>query len=331
MKAVQIVEPGPVEVLHPIQAPNPAPGAGEVRIRNRVAGVNFVDTLVRAGALPPGAIQYPIIPGVEGAGEIEELGPGVSQFAVGDRVMWFAGLGSGGYGSSVVAPVHGVVRIADHVSFTVAGASPVAAVTAHHMLVNLAKVQSGDWVLVHKAAGGVGSIILQLARAAGLRTVALAKASKHSFVKEIGADAIVDDRAEDLADQITTITGPAGVALSLNSTGGDSLITDLRLLGPFGVVVGYGFLSGPPGEGLAAALLERFSASPSIRMSDIYTHFTHDPVGFNRDLSIVAAHLADGVFKPSIDRVFPLNQAGEAHLMLEQGRAQGKLVLEIDD
>ena len=329
MNAIEITQPGDVDQLAPTARAAADPKAGEVRIRNHAAGLNFVDLLLRSGALPPGAVSYPIVPGVEGAGTIEAVGQDVQNLSIGDRVMWFGGLDAGGYGASVTVPAHGVATIPEAIAFIDAAAVPVAAITAYHMLHNLTDVTAGDWVLVHKAAGGVGSMATQLARAAGLKTVALARSDKHAFVATLEPDVLLDDRADDLGEQIHQATGGTGIAVSLNSTGGPSLARDLDLLHPFGTVINYGFLNGPPDDTLGPALTAHFGKSPSVRLSDIYTHYRERPTRFAKDLARIADLLATGKIQPLTNDVMPLSEVSEAHRRLESGAVTGKLVLTI--
>ena len=155
--AILIRETGQPDVLRPGELPTPEPAAGEILIRNHAGAVNFVDTIIRRGEMPEGMMPaLPHVPGVEGAGVIESLGQGVEGLAVGDRVAWMGPIGAGGYGSHSVIRAPYVTRIAANVDFATAGALPVNALTAWHMLVNLGHAEPGDSILVHAAAGGSG-------------------------------------------------------------------------------------------------------------------------------------------------------------------------------
>lgn len=327
--AVEITETGGPEVLRKVAREIPAPGAGEVLIRNHASAVNYIDTLIRRGEMPPGlGPDLPHVPGVEGAGVIEALGDGVDGFAVGDRVAWMGPVGAGGYGTHSVIGAPYVARIGD-LPFDQAAALPVNAMTAYHMLVNLGGAAAGKSVLVHAAAGGVGTMIQHIAKHLGMTVIASVSSKKIAYARAQGADHVIDYQSEDVTARVMDVTGGQGVDLSLNPIAGETLPADLEALGPFGTVVIFGFLAGPPAGSFGEELAKHFQKSVSVRVSGIYTYFDHRPQAFSADLATVFDLLRQGVLRPQITTL-DIAEVAEAHRRLEAGETTGKLVLRID-
>lgn len=321
-------ETGGPDVLALADAPPPRVGPGQVVVRNRAAGVNAIDLLIRSGALPPAVMPaLPHVLGVEGAGVVEAVAPDVTGLAVGDRVLWFGTLGSGGYGALSAIDARYVARIAEGVGFVEAAGSPVIYTTALHMLDDYRTLVRGDWVLVRSAAGGVGVAALQLCRLRGLRAIAVTTDGKLEYTLSQGAAAAIDYRAGDVAAQVRAIVGDTGVALALNPVGGGTVAEDLGLLQARGQVVMFGFLGGLPETTLADALAPHFNRSVGVHVSDIYTFYQADPAGTAARLAWIAEAIADGGLSPPVTRAFDLGHAGRAHAALEGGSATGKLVL----
>ena len=328
--AIVIPETGGPEVLQRQERTLPSPGAGEILIRNYAGAVNFIDTIIRRGEMPEGMMPaLPHIPGVEGAGVIEALGAGVEGFALGQRVAWMGPIGAGGYGSHSVIAAPYVTRIAGDIPFTTAAALPVNAMTAWHMLVNLGRAKAGDNLLVHAAAGGVGTMVLQIAKHLEMTVIASVSRDKEDYAVAQGADHVIDYRSEDVAARVKEITGGRGVDLSLNPVAGETLKSDLEALAPLGMLVLFGFLAGPPAGNFAEDLTRHFQKSVAVRVSDIYSYFGNCPQAFSADLEKVFGLLGDGVLCPQITSL-PLEQAAEAQRRLEAGETKGKLVLSIE-
>lgn len=328
MKAAIMNEVGAPSVLHLSDIPRPEPGPGQVLVRNRAVGVNYVDTVIRSG-LMPFPLTFPNILGVEGAGEIAAVGPGVSELVPGQRVAWFGSFGCGGYAEYVVVHAPYAVPIADSVRFEQAAAVPVSYATAHQLLFDLGRAKPGDFVLVHAAAGGVGIAILQLAQPAGLRPIGLVSTSdKAAFIKTQGATFAINYKTDDVEARVKDIVGEAGLALSLNSVAGPTIMRDLGLLGPFGQVICYGMIAGlPEGDSLGLMLGRAFLRSAALRAADIYTYHSTNPQGMNGLLKVLLAKLAKAEIKPHIHDVIPLADAGRAHQLLASGATKGKLIL----
>ncbi|WP_181763134.1 zinc-binding alcohol dehydrogenase family protein [Mesorhizobium sp. B2-4-13] len=233
--------------------------------------MNNLDLLIRRGALPAEATPLPHVLGVEGAGEIDDVGSGVDNLNPADHVIWLGSLGAGGYGPYTVIDAAYVAKIADSISFEVAAAAPVAYATARNNLYTYGVPGPGAWILVHSAAGGVGVATLQVARNAGFRTIALTTSTKLDFVLAQGATVAIDRAASDVVEQILRVTGEKGVALSLNSVAGPTIVQDLKVLGKFGQIISFGHLGGPPQDSASDLLMLHFDKSVAIRDSDLYT------------------------------------------------------------
>ncbi|UWQ90856.1 zinc-binding dehydrogenase [Rhodobacteraceae bacterium M382] len=327
---VEITQTGGPEFLERKNRTVPAPGSGQILIRNHAAAVNFIDTIIRRGEMPEGMMpELPYVPGVEGAGVIEVLGEGVEGFAIGDRVAWMGPIGAGGYGTHSVISAPYVAKIADGIDFSLAASVPVNAMTAYHMLVNLGGAAAGKSVLVHAAAGGVGTMIQHIAKHLGMTIIASASTDKLGYALDQGADYVIDYRKENLTARIMEITEGRGVDLTLNPISGDTLKSDLDALAPLGTTVIFGFLAGPPAGTFGEDLVKHFQKSVAIRVSDIYTYFGSRPDAFNSDLVRVFNLLDQGVLHPHVTTL-SLSEAAEAHRRLEAGETTGKLVLTID-
>lgn len=328
--AIHIPQVGSPDVLQRIEHDIRVPTKGQVLIRNHATAVNFIDTIIRRGEMPAGMMpDLPHIPGVEGAGFVEAVGEGVQGISVGERVAWMGPIGAGGYSTHSVIDAHYVTPISASTSFNAAAALPVNAMTAWHMLVNLGHAQAGDTVLIHAAAGGVGTMAIHIAKHLGLTVIASVSSGKKDYARAQGADHVIDYKTEVLVERVKEITDGRGVDISLNPISGDSLRDDMSALAPLGTVVLFGFLAGPPAGTFAEDMAQHFQKSIAVRVSDIYTYFTAKPDAFNRDMQQVFELARSGVLVPTIT-VQPLVDAAQAHQRLEAGETTGKLVLEID-
>ena len=327
---VSISKTGPPDVMKLVEYEIPSPGKGDILVRNYATGVNFVDTIIRRGEMPEGMMpELPFTPGVEGAGVVEAVGESVTSVQVGDRVAWMGALGAGGYATHSLIPERYVARISEETDYTTASAIPVNAMTAYHMLVNLGHAQPGQSVLVHAAAGGVGTMALHIAKHLGLAVIGTVSTAKVAYARKQGADYVIDYRKEDITAKVLEHTDGRGVDLTLNPISGKTLKTDLEALAPLGTAVIFGFLSGPPEGTFAEDLARHFGKSVAVRVSDIYTHFTHNRSLFSQDFKQVFKLLEKGILRPQIDEVIELKNAPDAHTKLETGNVLGKLVLSI--
>ncbi|MCC6998361.1 MAG: zinc-binding dehydrogenase [Deltaproteobacteria bacterium] len=324
MKAIRFHEIGEPEVLRLEDVPDPTPPPGAVLIRVRAIGINYADTRFRRGAyfVTP---KFPQIPGMEVAGEIAALGDGSAGVAVGDRVM---ALCADAYAEYVVARPHDLYPIPDGMDFATAAALPAQGLTAHHLLGLAGRLQRGERVLVHAAAGGVGTLLVQLARLAGASQIfgTAGGPDKCALVRELGADVAIDYKSENFAERVNQASAGAGADVILEMLGGAEVMKkNLACLAAFGRLVVYGAASGD----LRATLLP-VSLMPK-NQSVIGYYLT--PLTRRRELCApalaeVAAHVVAGRVRVVIGARLPLRDAAEAHRRMESRGSTGKLVLE---
>ena len=325
LRAVLIREPGGPEVLTPADAPDPAPGEGEILIRNRATAVNRADVLQRMGFYPPppGASS---VPGLECAGEVESIGRGVSRWRPGDRV--FALLPGGGYAEKVVVAADVAMAIPANLSFEQAAAVPEVFMTAYDNLVNHGRLEAGGWALVHGGGSGVGTAAIQIAKRRGAR-VAVTVGSKEKAERclALGADAAINYREEDFQIRVMEVTDQRGVDVVLDIMGGGYLERNLKSLAMEGRLVIIAAQGGLVAELNLGLMLGR-------RLTIQATTLRARPVAYKARLARqieadVLPGLADGSIKPVVDRVFPLAEAAEAHRLMESNAHFGKIVLRI--
>jgi NADPH:quinone reductase len=320
MKAVVFENLGGPEVLKIAEVPKPEVKPGTVLIRVRAAGINFADTLFRQGQylMQP---QLPDAPGLEAAGEIEAVGAGVTNFKPGQRV---AGLGSKMYAEYAIAPAAQVIPIPDSISFEHAAAFPVQVLTAWHMLHTSHRTGLGQTVLVHSAAGGVGIVAVQIAKAAGARVIGtVSSAAKAAVAKEYGADEVINYATQDFAAEANRITRGRGVDLILDAVGATTMEKGLACLAPFGHLIVYGRAGGVP-EPLN--VLRLFEKSTKVSGFVLYT-VAALPEVMRRGIEESFKLIAERKLKLLVGKSFPLAQAAEAHRFMESRQSTGKLVL----
>ena len=332
MKAIRIREPGDPGVLELADVPDPAPAAGEVVVRVRAAGVNRADLLQRMGRYPapPGAPAD--IPGLEVAGTVETLGPGAAGagFGVGDRVM--AIVGGGGYAECVAVPATHLLPIPAGLSFVDGAAIPEAFLTAFDALFARGRLEAGGRVLVHSAGGGVGTAAIQLARAAGAaRVIGTASAPKLEAIRERGLplDVGVDYRAGDFAPRVLEATDGAGADVILDTVGAPYWESNLAALAELGTLVLVGVLGGARVEAdLRALMRKRATVVGTMLRSRSADEKARLAASF-RDRFLARFDADPPELRPVLDRALPLEEAAEAHRLLESDRTFGKLVLEV--
>lgn len=336
MRQVWMTKVGGPEVLRVREAPDPEPGPGQVRVRVAAAGINFADLLARLG-LYPDAPKPPAVLGLELAGAVDRVGPGVERPAPGTRVV--AGLRSGGYSEAVVLPARQTLPIPDGVSFEKAAAVPVNYLTAWIMLVHLGNLRAGDRVLVHAAAGGVGQAAVQICRWRGAEVIGTASASKHERLRAMGVAHVIDYRTQDFELEVRRITGGRGVDIVLDAVGGRSFRKSYRSLAGMGRLFLFGFSSLAPGRSRRllralwqVLLLPRFNP---VRLMQENRGVLGVNIGRLWDradelrgmLEEILRLVADGVLDPVVDRAYPFERAGEAHAYLHDRKNFGKVLL----
>jgi len=328
VRQVWIARKGGPEVLELREAPDPQPGPDQVRIRVRAAGVNFAELMARRG-LYPDAPKLPFVPGYEVAGEID-AGP---SHRIGQRVLALTRFG--GYSDVVVVPARFAIEIPPRMSFAEAAAIPVNWLTAWHMLVELCNVKRGQIVLVHAAAGGVGTAALQICRRAGAEVIGTASGSKHARLRELGLTHAIDYRTQDFEAEVKRITGGRGVHVVLDAVGGASIKKGWRCLAPTGKLVVFGASSVMQGPvGMLASVLQMTPFWPLKVMRE-----NKALIGVNvgrlwgqedlltSELRAILQGIAEGAFRPIVDAEVPLAEARRAHERLEQRENFGKVVL----
>ena len=335
MRSVWIPRTGPPEVLEVREAADPVPGAGEVLVKVRAAGVNFADVMARLG-LYPDAPPLPCVVGYEVAGTVASLGAGADGgLTPGRRVVALTRFG--GYADTVRVPVAQVFPLPERMSFEEAASVPVNYLTAVLMLRHFGNVRKGERVLVHAAAGGVGMAAIQLCRIADAEVIGTASAGKHQLLREAGVAHAIDYRTQDFEAEVRRVTGGTGVDIVLDATG--AFRKSYRCLAPLGRLVCFGLsgaATGPSPSRLAA--LSRIVTLPwfhPIRLMNdnkavIGVNLGHlwDRIEMLRQemLALLADYDA-GRIKPVVGQTFPLDQAAAAHRYIQERRNVGKVVL----
>ncbi len=323
MNAVQIRAPGGPEVLEPCRRPRPRPAPGEVLIRVAAAGVNRPDIVQREGHYdpPPGASD---LPGLEVSGEVAALGEGVDGFAIGERVC--ALLAGGGYAEYVVAPGPQVLPVPDGVDMVGAAALPETVFTVWSNLCDRVRLASGERLLVHGGASGIGTTAIQLATALGARVLATAgSAAKVELCERLGAERAINYREEDFVEVVASVTGGAGVDVILDMVGGDYLPRNIRCLATEGRHVSIAFLRGPKVElNFMRVMLKRLTLTGST----LRARSVEEKGAIARQVrSKVWPLVADGRVRPVIDACFDLADAADAHRRMDAPDHAGKVVL----
>jgi putative PIG3 family NAD(P)H quinone oxidoreductase len=323
MRAIVISKPGGPEVLTLVERPAPEPSRGEVRVRVRATAVNRADLLQRMGAYPAPADSPPDIPGLEIAGEVEALGPGVERRAIGDRV--FGLVGGGGYAESIVSHERALARMPDGMSFEDAAAVPEAFITAHDAIVTQAGLRSGEVLLVHAVGSGVGTAAVQLGRALGAQIIGTARtADKLARAKPLGMDTGITVDAARFADAVRA-AHPDGAAVVLELVGGNYLAEDLRCTQTLGRIVLVGLLAGAKTElELGLVLRKRLRILGTVLRARPLEEKIAAVRAFE---SQVVPLLVRGVIKPVVDCVMPLADAARAHERMASNAGFGKIVL----
>ncbi|WP_067478640.1 quinone oxidoreductase family protein [Actinomadura hibisca] len=355
MRAILVTEYGPPEVLRPADVPDPRPGPGEVLVDVAAAGVNFIDVYQRSGAYP---VPLPYVAGVEAAGTVTAVGPGVSGdepgtgdrvggnelraddrgggnelrvddrgggagFRVGDRVGWVNLPGA--YAERAVVPADRLVPIPDGLDLTAAASVLLQGMTAHYLTHDTHRVRPGDTVLVHAAAGGMGLMLTRLVKLLGGHVIGtVSTAAKQRLAEEAGADHVIRYRDADVAARVRELTAGRGVAAVYDGVGGPTFEASLASLRPRGVLALYGQAGGP----VPPVDPQRLNAAGSVFLTrPNLSHHIADPAELRARSGDLFRWLAGGKLEVCVRRDLPLTDAHVAHQMLETGSSAGKLVL----
>jgi NADPH2:quinone reductase len=321
VQAIRIHESGGPEVLRFEDVAVGEPGAGEARVRHAAIGLNFIDTYHRSGLYP---LELPATPGMEAAGTVEAVGEGVTEVKPGDRVA-YAGGPPGAYAEVRLMPAAKLVWLPDDIEEATAAAAMLKGLTAWYLLKRSYPVRSGDTVLLHAAAGGVGLIAVQWAKQLGATVIGTVSTdAKAELARAHGCDHIVMADSDDLAGEVRRLTGGEGVAAVYDSVGRDTFFASLDSLRPHGVMVSFGNASGP---------VEPFAPLELAKRGSLYVT---RPVLFDfistRDALLAAAAelfevIESGAVKIEVNQRYPLAEAAEAHRDLEARRTTGSTVL----
>lgn len=321
VKAIRVHKTGGPEVLVLEDITLPAPREGEVLVRNKAIGLNFIDTYFRTGLYP--APQMPFVPGNEGAGEVLAVGPGVRGFRKGDRVAYVSSLGS--YAEQRLVPVASLVHLPKDISYKQAAGMMLKGLTAEYLIHRTYKVKKGDIVLVHAAAGGTGLILCQWAKAKGATVIGtVGSADKARLAGKHGADHTILYNTEDFVARVKEITGGKLCNVVYDGVGQSTFLKSLDCLKPFGLIASFGNASGavePFSIGLLGPKGSLYVTRPTL--------FTH--IGDKKTYAAMAKNLfgavAAGTVKIPVNASFPLENAADAHRALEGRGTTGSTVI----
>ena len=320
MKAIRVVKTGGPEVLVLVDAPEPRPEAGQAVVRVQAAGLNYIDTYQRTGLYP---LPMPYVPGLEGAGVVTALGSGVTGLREGDHVAWASRLGS--YAEMNAVPAELLVKVPATVELETAAAAMLQGMTAHFLVEGAFTLKPGDTCLVHASAGGVGLLLIQMAKQKGARVIGTCStAEKAALARGAGADEVVLYTEQDFEAEARRLTDGRGVDVAYDSVGQATFDKSLSSLRPRGTMVLFGQSSGPVAPFNPAVLAQKgslFLTRPTL------FHYIADRESLERRAGDVLSAVAAGRLHVRIGATFPLAQAADAHRALEGRKTTGKVLL----
>jgi NADPH2:quinone reductase len=318
MKAIRVNELGGVDKLSLEDIEKPTPKADEILVKVAAAGINYADTMMRSGnylAQP----ELPFTLGYEAAGTVEELGEGVTNLEVGQRVL--ATTSSGGYAEFATAKANSVIPIPDALGYSEANALLVQGLTALGLLDD---TKPGQSILIHAAAGGVGSLLVQLAKDKGLKVIGTASSQeKLDFVESLGADVMINYSNDDWTEKVLEATDNKGADWIIEMVGGDIVAKNLKILATHGTMIVYGSASG---EDFKISVLNLMYKNHSVKGYWLMNEPVENRIRFTKEL---LGHIASGKLKVEITE-FPLENAKEAHQSIEDRKTKGKVVLTVN-
>jgi len=320
MKAIRVQHTGGPEVMQLADIPAPQPKLAEALLKVNIAGVNSIDVQFRDGRV---RTPLPFTPGQEGAGVVTAVGPHARAVKVGDRVAWSGTLGS--YAEYVTAPEEHLVPIPSSITDEQAAAAMMHGLTAHYLVNDAHKLKAGETALAHAAAGGVGLLLVQMARAAGARVIGtVSSEEKAQLARDAGADEVVVFTRQDFQSEVNRLTGGKGVDVVYDGVGKDTFEKNLNVLRPRGMLVLYGMSSGP----VPPVDPARLSEKGSLYMArTTLAHFTATREELLARSSALFHMIAEGKLKLLIAKTYALADAPRAHHDLESRQIAGKLLL----
>lgn len=327
MQTVSITRFGGPDVLQAVTKPEPQPGEHDVVIEVAYAGVNFAEVLFRRGGVPE--LPLPFTPGIEVSGFVRAVGTAVQGLAVGQPVAALSIVAGGGYAEYVIVPSALVVPLPPDLPLEIAAAVPSNTTTAHLICHDLAHVRAGETVVVHAAAGGVGSLLGQMARAAGAGRVigTVGSRAKIEYATALGYDEVV--LADGFEEAIGRMTGGSGVDVVVDQVGGAARKGSLNLLRPLGRLVVMGNASGAPD--VDASMSELWLTSRALLGFNLQQLSAADPVRVGLALRAALDQVVSGTVKVDVTGTLPLSEAAEAHRRIEARATTGKLVLQVGE
>ena len=328
MRAIRLHETGGPDVLRLDEIPTPEPGPGQILIKAHSIGTGIPDQLVRTGRYP-WMPALPTIPGIEISGTVAALGSEVTELKEGDRVFGSAIQNRSCYAEYVALDHEWVFPLADGINLSDAGCLQNYRV-AWCILHEAVRLREGDTAAIVGASGAVGNALLQLAHAAGAKTIALTRAeTKAAFIADQGADHIINTGRDHLSDRIKDITDGQGVDLFIDPVAGLAFKDHLDLLAPLGTLVLYGMIEDLPTNGVFEAQCARWGRSPAVRLFSIHA-YDDQPAAAAEQLAKLMGLMKSKKIEPAIHAELPLELAGEAHRLIDSASVMGKILLQPD-
>lgn len=319
MKAIRIQQHGGPEVLSWQNHELPSPTGNQVLVKIAAAGINYIDVYQRTGHYPT---ELPYGLGLEGAGTVEAVGPSVSEFSPGDRVAYTSVPGS--YAEYVLAPAEKLVHVPDGIDLRTAAACMLQGMTAQYLTHTTYKLKPGDTCLVHAAAGGVGLLLVQMAKATGARVIGtVSSQEKMALAKKAGVDHLINSREQDFEAEVQSLTNTQGLQVIYDGIGKDTFLKGINCLAPLGMMVLYGQASGPVAP-FDPALL---SKSSLFLTRPVLFHYVAARKDLLSHANAVFDLIAKGRLQIHISEVFKMSDAALAHQSLESRKTTGKLLL----
>jgi NADPH2:quinone reductase len=318
MKAIQVRQTGGPEVLESVDVERPANAGKQALVRLEAVGVNFIDVYHRTGLYK---LPLPFIPGSEGAGVVEVVGEGVTRVRAGDRVAY--AMVPGAYAEYAAVPEEKLVVLPAGIDTKTAAAAMLQGMTAHYLAVSTFPLRDGHTVLVHAAAGGVGALLVQMAKQRGARVFGTASTKHLGIARDAGADAVIDYTTTDFEDEVMRATDGRGVDVVYDSVGKTTFDKSLAVLARRGMLVLFGQSSGPvpPLDPARLAKNSLFFTRPSLTAYSA----TYDELNWRA--GELFGWIASGMLRVRIDREVPLRDAAAAHRALEARQTTGKVLL----